>query len=82
MSRRQIRVHPGAHQALLAAPKPTRRQLLRAIDGLATHPQPSEAMTLADLPGGLRLPVGDHQVVYTVTEQEVTVLVIDRSHHP
>jgi mRNA interferase RelE/StbE len=47
---------------------------------LAECAQPAGAVALAGLPGALRFRVGDHQVVYTVDEGEVLILVIDVDH--
>jgi len=80
MSGRRIQLRPSARTALLGLDKPVRRRLQRAVDGLAECAQPTGAVALAGLPGALRLRVGDHQVVYTVCEQEVLILVIDVDH--
>jgi mRNA-degrading endonuclease RelE of RelBE toxin-antitoxin system len=67
----RIHLRPEAHQALLALDKAARRRLQRAIDGLATLSRPTSAVDLAGLPGTVRLPVGDHQLVYTVLDNDV-----------
>lgn len=72
-----IRVRPGVRDALLRLDKPTRRRLQHAVDGLVTRPRPEDAAELRGQPGVLRLRVGDHQLVYTTSDQEVLILLID-----
>jgi mRNA-degrading endonuclease RelE of RelBE toxin-antitoxin system len=67
----RIHLRPEAHQALLALDKAARRRLQRAIDGLASQSRPTSAVDLAGLPGAVRLPVGDHQLVYTVLDNDI-----------
>jgi mRNA interferase RelE/StbE len=86
MSHYRIQLRPDAREVLLGLDKPVRRRLQRAIDGLADHAHQHQAreqggpVALAGLPEALRLRVGDHQVVYTVRDQEVLVLVIGADH--
>ncbi|HEY3752745.1 MAG TPA: type II toxin-antitoxin system RelE/ParE family toxin [Pseudonocardiaceae bacterium] len=80
MSHYRIQLRPDAREALLGLDKPVRRRLQRAIDGLAERAHPERAVVLAGQPGVLRLRVGDHQVVYTIRDQEVLVLVIGADH--
>jgi mRNA interferase RelE/StbE len=72
-----ISLRPAARDVLLRLDKPTRRRLQYAIDGLAIQAQPQDAVGLRGQPGALRLRVGDHQLVYTIKQQEVLVLLID-----
>jgi mRNA-degrading endonuclease RelE of RelBE toxin-antitoxin system len=76
----RILVRPEARTALLALPTPTRRQLQHAIDSLADHPQPTDAVALTGHPNTLRIHTADHHIVYTVHEGEILILVIDK--HP
>jgi mRNA interferase RelE/StbE len=80
MSHYRIQLRPDAREALLGLDKPVRRRLQRAIDGLAEHAHPERVVVLAGQPGALRLRVGDHQVVYTIRDQDVLVLVIGADH--
>jgi mRNA interferase RelE/StbE len=75
-----IKVRPAARKALLNLDKPVRRRVQRAIDDLATCPRPQGATTLAEAPPLLRIRIGDHQVVYTVHDHELLILVIDADH--
>lgn len=72
-----ITVCPAVRDVLLALDKPTRRRLQRAIDGLADRADPASAVELVGQPGVRRLPVGDHQLLYTIDDEEVRILLID-----
>lgn len=72
-----IRVRPAVRDALVRLDKPTRRRIQHAIDGLATRSRPEDVAELRGQPGVLRLRVGDHQLVYTTSEQEGLILLID-----
>jgi mRNA interferase RelE/StbE len=75
----RIELRPEAAFALLGLDKGARRRLQRAIDELATQPRPVGAVDLVGLPGAVRLPVGDHQLVYTIRGNDILVLLIDAS---
>ena len=77
MSAHRIELRPGARTALLDLDRPVRRQLQRAIDGLASAPRPDGATELTGLPGALRINVGQHRVVYTTSAEAITILVVD-----
>lgn len=76
MTAYRIAVRPEARTALLGLPKPTRRQLQRAIDGLAEDPWPPGAAELSGQPGVHWLRVGHHRVVYTTNTHQVLILLI------
>jgi mRNA interferase RelE/StbE len=72
-----VSLRPAVRDALLRLDKPTRRRLQYAIDSLTTEAQPPGAVELRGQADALRLRVGDHQLVYTIKQQEVLILVID-----
>lgn len=76
-----IKLRPAARDTLRTLDKPVRRRLQHAIDGLGRRARPATAIELSGQPGALRLPVGDHQIVYTIDDrthdQEVLILLID-----
>lgn len=76
-----IHLRPAARDALLSLDKPTRRGLQHAIDALAAGPPPAGAVGLSSPPGAMRVPVGDHQLIYEINEnddKEVLILLIGR----
>lgn len=77
MSLYRVELRPGARKALFELDKPARRQIQRAIDGLADSPRPAGAVELTGEPGALRIRVGNHRVVYKAGPARVTILVID-----
>lgn len=76
MSAYRIDVRPEARTALLDLPKPTRRQLQRAIDGLAEDPRPSGAVELTGQPGAHWLQIGHHRIVYNTNPPQILILLI------
>jgi mRNA interferase RelE/StbE len=66
-----------AEKQLAALDKPIRERVAAAIDALAETPRPSGAIAMQGAAGLLRIRVGSYRVVYTVSDRELIVLVID-----
>lgn len=65
----------AAAKDLAALDRPVRTRVVRRIEALADHPRPPGCTALQGLPG-YRIRIGDWRVLYTVTDETVTVLVV------
>lgn len=79
MSTYRIEVRPAAVRALRQLVPPTRLRVQGAIALLAQNPRPPAARALRGRPG-LRVRIGDHRVIYTVTDDVPLVVVITVGH--
>ena len=75
-----VGLRAGAEKQLAALDKPVRERVAAAIDALAETPRPSGAIAMQGAAGLLRIRVGSYRVVYTVSDRELIVLVIDIGH--
>ncbi|MEV4771901.1 type II toxin-antitoxin system RelE family toxin [Micromonospora humida] len=75
-----VRVERAAAKLLRKLDRPVQARLVAAIAALATEPRPAEVKALTGYPGLLRIPVGNHRIVYTVRDQELIVLVFHLGH--
>ena len=55
------------------------KAILKAIDGLALNPRPPQSKQLVSRLGR-RLRIGDYRILYTITDQELIVTVVDVGH--
>ena len=76
----RVGLRAGAEKQLAALDKPVRERVAAAIDALAETPRPSGAIAMQGAAGLLRIRVGSYRVVYTVSDRELIVLVIDIGH--
>lgn len=60
--------------------KPIRQRVQTAINRLGEQPQPRGVTALRGLRGAYRLRVGDYQVVYTVEDRQLVILLVDLGH--
>jgi mRNA interferase RelE/StbE len=73
----EIRFDPCARKQLGAIDKPHRRRILAKIELLAEEPRPPGAVMLTGCHGVFRIRVGDYRVVYSVSDTELIVLIIE-----
>ncbi|MDO5668585.1 MAG: type II toxin-antitoxin system RelE/ParE family toxin [Corynebacterium sp.] len=71
---------PSAAKTIRKLDRSTARQLLEAIDGLASDPRPPGCIQLKGGRGEFRIRVGDYRVVYDVQDDEQLVLVLRVGH--
>lgn len=75
-----IRFDPYARKQLDSIDKPHRRRILAKIETLADNPRPCGALMLTGRHGDYRIRVGDYRILYTVTDTELIVLIIEIGH--
>jgi mRNA interferase RelE/StbE len=75
-----VGLRASAEKQLAALDRPVRERVAAAIDALAETPRPSGAIAMQGAAGLLRIRVGSYRVVYTVSDRELIVLVIDIGH--
>ena len=75
-----VGLRASAEKQLAGLDKPIRERVAAAIDALAATPRPSGAIAMQGAAGLLRIRVGSYRVVYTVSDRELIVLVIDIGH--
>lgn len=76
----RVGLRASAEKQLAALDKPIRGRVAAAIDALAETPRPPGAIAMQGAAGLLRIRVGSYRVVYTVSDVELIVLVIDIGH--
>lgn len=65
----------AAAKELAALDRPVRTRVVRRIEALADNPRPPGCTALQGQPG-YRIRIGDWRVLYTVSDETVTVLVV------
>ncbi|SRR6266540_3886293 len=75
-----VLVKPSADQALRKLPESIQKRLVAALDALCDDPRPPGCVKLKGEEGLWRIRVGDYRIVYTVRDEEVTVLVVRVAH--
>jgi len=74
-----IRFTPAARRQLRKLDHELRRRVSRRIDSLAAEPRPDGVKKLTDVPPPLyRVREGDIRIVYSLRDEEVTVLIAHR----
>ena len=79
MSKYRIELRPAAVRALRKLDPQVRRRVQGAIALLGDDPRPPAARALQGRPG-LRVRVGDHRIIYTVTDEVLLVVVMTLGH--
>ena len=79
MSHYRIELRPAAVRALRMLDPAVRQRLQGVIALLAQDPRPPAARALQGRPG-LRVRVGDHRIIYTVTDDVLLVVVVTIGH--
>ena len=74
-----IRIKRKAARELRHVPKPERRRIIQAVDGLRGNPLRGGVLK-GDLRGLRRLRVGEYRVVYEVQHRALVVLVVRVAH--
>ena len=71
-----------AVRQLRAIPQPTALTILRALTPLGEDPRRPDAdiKKLADYSDRYRLRVGDYRVIYEITDEQLTILVVGVGH--
>lgn len=79
MSKYRIELRPAAIRALRKLDPQVRPRVQGAIALLGDDPRPPAARALQGRPG-LRVRVGDHRIIYTVTDEVLLVVVMTLGH--
>ncbi|WP_105034613.1 type II toxin-antitoxin system RelE family toxin [Cryobacterium aureum] len=79
MTAYRIELRPAAVWALKQLDPPIRHRIQGAIAFLGQDPRPPGARRLQGREG-LRVRVGDYRIIYTVTDQILTVVVVTLGH--
>ena len=79
MSRYRIEVRPAAARALRKLDPSVRPRIQGAIALLAEDPRPPASRRLRGR-SGYRVRVGDHRIIYTVTDDVLLVVVVTPGH--
>ncbi|MEU3305923.1 type II toxin-antitoxin system RelE/ParE family toxin [Nocardiopsis sp. NPDC006832] len=75
MSRYQVEITSTARKTLRKIDQPSRKRIAVAISELADEPRPSGCKKLKAR-DGYRIRIGDHRVIYTIDDGQVTVVVV------
>ncbi len=75
----RIELRPAAARALRKLDPPVARRLQGAISLLARDPRPPAARPLKGRPG-LRVPVAEYRIIYTVADDVLLVAVVTVGH--
>jgi len=76
----RVEFTPAAARQVRKLSKVVQQRLRTALDRLAEDPRPAGARALQGRPGRLRIRVGDHRVIYSVSDDVVLVLVLSVGH--
>jgi len=79
VSHYRIELRPAAVRALRMLDPAVRQRLQGVIALLAQDPRPPASRALQGRPG-LRVRVGDHRIIYTVTDDVLLVVVVTIGH--
>ena len=75
-----ITIDPAAARELKKLNPELRRTFVAIIDGLADEPRPAGAKKLRGSKSSYRVRVGDHRVLYQITDKKLLVIVIKVGH--
>ena len=75
----KIAFKPSVKKDLRGIPRHDVERILKAIDSLATDPNPVNAMRLTGR-DAFRLRVGKYRVIYAIDNEEVVILIIKIGH--
>jgi mRNA interferase RelE/StbE len=76
----RIVIEPAAVRELKKLVPRVRQQVADAITALADHPRPEGSRKLSGSRSSYRIRVGDHRVLYRITDRELVVLVVTVGH--
>jgi mRNA interferase RelE/StbE len=76
----RITWRPRAREHFLALDKPVRERIDAAIGKLAGEPRPAGVRALTGMPGVLRVRVGDYRVLFTVSNDDQVIRIIEVRH--
>lgn len=75
-----VEVNRKALKEIAALPKPMATRCWSAIRGLEDDPFPPGVRSVEGMDAGYRIRVGNYRIIYSVSQSEVTVLVIRVRH--
>jgi mRNA interferase RelE/StbE len=78
--RYEITIKPTAEKSLDAIPRPARRRIADALEGLRDDPRPAGVVKLAGAENLWRIRVGGYRVVYEIYDDRLVVLVLRVAH--
>ena len=76
----RLEITPSAKKDLESLPKKTRQRVLEAVHKLAVTPRPRGCKKLQGTKDSYRIRVGDYRVIYEVSDEAVTVLIVRVRH--
>jgi mRNA interferase RelE/StbE len=71
---------PRARRNFLALDPAVRKRVDEAIGNLGKDPRPAGVKALTGMPGTLRVRVGDYRVLYTISDSDQRIRIIDVRH--
>lgn len=78
--RYRVLFKPSADKQFDKLSPPIRRRIAPKIDALAENPRPSASQPLSGYDDLCRMRVGDYRVIYSVSEEDMTVRVLKIAH--
>ena len=75
--RRTIHIHPDAVRELYLIPRGIAGELTKLIRALETDPTPANSQPSPGRPGRHEFQALEYVVVYEISEEKITILVID-----
>ena len=79
--RSDVGYESAAEKELTRLDKQVARRVARAVSALGAEPCPPGRRRLVGCEGLWRIRIGDHQIVYTIMDSELMVLVLRIAHH-
>ena len=76
----RIEMRPRASKHLAHIDPVARQRLAKAVDALASDPEPPGCSPLKSIPGAMRVRVGDYRIVYVVLRDTQVIDVHDIDH--
>ena len=75
-----IQLAASAARAFRKLDEPARQRVARIIDGLAANPRPAGVIKLEGEPDLYRVRSGDYQIIYTIRDKLLLILVVAIGH--
>jgi mRNA interferase RelE/StbE len=76
----EVVLAPAAEKALDAIPRKPRARILDALEELRGNPRPRGCVKLQGVADLWRIRVGQYRIVYTVRDEQLTVLILHVAH--
>lgn len=76
----QIQIDPAAVREMKKLEGRRRQEIADVINALADDPRPSGAIKLQGSASSYRIRVGDHRVLYRITDRELLILILRVRH--